>query len=79
MDQGRADMRKSLREAQFAMTQGPKANPIMMIWLGKQYLGQADKVEGSNKQVLQINAPAIWKDAFGVVPAPKRKETPAVH
>ena len=67
IEQGRADMRRSLREAQIAMTQGEKPNPIMMIWLGKQYLGQADKVEANNKQVLQITSAEIWQSAFGTV------------
>lgn len=40
--------RASLRRSQFLKaTKGD--NPTMMIWLGKQYLGQSDKVEQSVK------------------------------
>jgi len=68
LEQGRADMRRSLREAQIALTEGNKPNPVMLIWLGKQYLGQADKVESNNKQLLQIESGEIWKSAFGTTP-----------
>jgi hypothetical protein len=38
--------RTSLRRMQWdAARQG---NPTMLVWLGKQYLGQSDKVESSN-------------------------------
>ena len=36
----------SLRRRQFEMA---KSNPTMAIWLGKQYLGQADKQEITGK------------------------------
>ena len=37
--------RKTLREIQFAWAE---KNPTMAIWLGKQYLGQTDKLESQN-------------------------------
>lgn len=42
MDDGQQEGRASLRRKQFAMAE---KNPAMAIWLGKQYLGQADKKE----------------------------------
>jgi len=39
----RADRRIRLRQAQFALAES--GNPAMLIWLGKQYLGQQDKTE----------------------------------
>ena len=45
---GRLEGRKSLRRAQWAVALGDKENkpnPTMLIWLGKQYLGQTDKQE----------------------------------
>jgi hypothetical protein len=40
---GRADLRMSLRQWQLASAQ--KGNVAMLIWLGKQMLGQVDKSE----------------------------------
>ena len=40
---GRADLRMSLRQWQLAAAK--KGNPTMLIWLGKQMLGQADKAD----------------------------------
>ena len=76
---GRARMRKGLKEAQIAMTQGDKPNPIMLIWLGKQYLGQADKVESNNKQLLEVTVPELWTSAFGVIPKPKKSTRASVN
>jgi len=48
LDQERERGRNSLRRVQYqqAVEQG---NTTMLIWLGKQYLGQADKVEAKNQ------------------------------
>lgn len=67
LEQGRASMRRRLHELQQELA-GAK-NPVMLIWLGKQHLGQADKVEANNKQVLQIQAADVWKSAFGTTPS----------
>jgi len=37
-------MKQNLRQAQFELAI-EKKNPVMLIWLGKQYLGQLDKPE----------------------------------
>lgn len=45
---GRAEGRRSLRRKQWQVAMGDaenKPNPAMLIWLGKQYLGQTDKQE----------------------------------
>ena len=44
LDQGRM----SLRRKQYSMSE---TNVTMAIWLGKQYLGQTDKVESRNENV----------------------------
>lgn len=43
-----ADGKISLRRTQFRMAE---TNVAMAIWLGKQYLGQAEKVEQSNIEI----------------------------
>jgi len=43
LDKGRARGRMSLRRLQYAGAQA--GNPTMLIWMGKQYLGQRDKAE----------------------------------
>ena len=40
---GRAELRRSLRQTQIDKALG--GNVVMLIWLGKQYLGQSDKQE----------------------------------
>ena len=65
---GRAKMKRKLKEAQIALTEGEKPNPVMLIWLGKQYLGQADKVEANNRLVLQEKSGEVWRAAFGTSP-----------
>ena len=41
----------SLRRAQWRMAEN---NVTMSIWLGKQYLGQVDKIESENVEKIQI-------------------------
>lgn len=43
LKKGRENMRMSLRRQQFK--KATEGNTTMLIWLGKQYLGQTDKVE----------------------------------
>lgn len=45
---GRADGRVSLRTTQMMLAEHGNVN--MLIWLGKQYLGQADRVDGNQTQ-----------------------------
>ena len=71
LEYGRAMMRRLLREAQIATAQGTKdrkPNAIMQIWLGKQLLGQADKVEATNRTLVKITAGETWESAFGTAP-----------
>jgi hypothetical protein len=43
LEEGYSGGRRSLRRVQWEGAQ--KGNPTMMIWMGKQYLGQRDKAE----------------------------------
>jgi len=43
LDHGYAEIRRSLRRWQYEAAKG--GNTAMLIWLGKQYLGQRDKAE----------------------------------
>jgi hypothetical protein len=45
-ERGKGSGKISLRRAQFALAE--KGNASMLIWLGKQYLGQRDKFETDN-------------------------------
>lgn len=45
LEKGREKGRASLRRMQWALAE--KGNCAMLIWLGKQYLGQKDKVDFS--------------------------------
>lgn len=44
----------SLRRAQIKKATTGKMDTTMLIWLGKQYLGQTDKVETENVERVQI-------------------------
>jgi hypothetical protein len=48
----RADRRNKLREMQWQAAQ--KGNTAMLIWLGKQELGQSEKVEQKGEQTILI-------------------------
>lgn len=52
MEQGQTDFRTSLRRAQLQLAMS--GSPAMLIWLGKQYLGQSDKQETTNKTEISI-------------------------
>lgn len=43
IEKGRADSKVSLRKAQYQ--QAMQGNKTMLVWLGKQWLGQTDKTE----------------------------------
>jgi hypothetical protein len=55
-ERGRADGKISLRRAQYQ--EALKGSPSMLIWLGKQLLGQKEKIEasGPNGGPIQIEA-----------------------
>lgn len=42
---GKARGRQTLRRSQWQAATGPNPNPAMMIWLGKQLLGQRDQID----------------------------------
>ena len=51
---GRAEGKMKLRKKQFELATNGKGNPTMLIWLGKQMLGQADHTEGEENMPLPI-------------------------
>lgn len=70
-EKGSALARISLRRAQYQLAMGDKPNPIMLIWLGKQVLNQADKIESKVEErasfVVELPPPMSpdeWKAAF---------------
>ncbi len=46
MNEGRANLRMSIRRGQYK--KALEGNPTMLIWLGKQLLGQKDHVENAD-------------------------------
>ena len=48
IDRAKASFRINIRQAQYEKAVKDK-NSQMLIWLGKQYLGQSDKVENKHK------------------------------
>jgi hypothetical protein len=53
LEKGREDLKHSLRRAQIRLALG--GNAVMLIWLGKNILGQSDNVSES-----QANQPLPW-------------------
>lgn len=49
IEKGRAQMKQSLKRKQYQVAMNGSGNVTMLIWLGKQHLGQSDKVENSNE------------------------------
>lgn len=47
LTKGRGTLKEKLRRKQISIAL--KGNVTMLIWLGKQYLGQAEKVDNNNK------------------------------
>ena len=62
---GRAHARTSLRRAQFEVA--IKGNPYMLAWLGKQILGQADRLDHTGAVPLSVVVRS-WADV-----TPKKK------
>lgn len=52
IEQGFAQMKQGLRRAQ--LTMALNGSPAMLIWLGKQYLGQSDKQQVDNNTQINI-------------------------
>lgn len=66
LTKGRADLRKSLRRWQLDAAR--KGNVTMLIWLGKQMLGQKDKSEDEIDAIRGIQASQLKKeDLLGVI------------
>ncbi len=54
IDKGRARGKQTLRRIQWDAAQ--KGNVVMMIWLGKQLLGQSDKIESKVETSSAVDA-----------------------
>ena len=61
IDKGHEELKKSIRRMQLQAAN--KGNVAMLIWLGKQYLGQRDKSEVS------VGAADLYTDPIDQVPA----------
>ena len=57
IDKGRAVMCQSLKRKQYQVAMADKGNVPMLIWLGKQHLGQSDKVETRQKPMERGDMP----------------------
>lgn len=64
IEKGRSDGRTSLRRKQFDAATRGKGNVTMLIWLGKQHLGQTDKPQEDRRG--GKTAAEAWAEA-GVV------------
>lgn len=56
IERGRAKGRMSLKRTQFHVA-NKKENPQMLIWLGKQHLGQADKISTAHTDASDLTRP----------------------
>ena len=54
LDRGRAKLREGLRRKQIELATKGKGNATMLIWLGKQYLGQKDRQEVTHGERVEI-------------------------
>ncbi len=52
LTKGRGILKKRLKKKQIEVAM--QGNVVMLIWLGKQYLGQAEKIEGSGELKVTI-------------------------
>jgi hypothetical protein len=52
LTKGKLNLKMKLRRKQIEVAMN--GNVVMLIWLGKQYLGQAEKVEGSGELKVTI-------------------------
>ena len=73
IEQGRAKGRVSLRRLQWKAANS--GNPTLLIWLGKQILGQSDKAEQTIEQTARYVVelppeapPEAWQDTFHPTP-----------
>jgi len=61
LDQGRAQLQKSLRRKQLEMAR--RGSVPMLIWLGKQYLGQRDRQDVLQTQrTVEIVEQVVWPE-----------------
>jgi len=58
LDAGRASLRRSLRRKQWEVAR--KGNVPMLIWLGKQYLGQSDRQEVIHGERVAVVEEVVW-------------------
>lgn len=74
LDKGRGEMKMKLRRAQIQAAN--KGNVVMLIWLGKQYLGQADKRDVTVTDKIEAVRKAIerHREEFPHVPESERLE-----
>jgi hypothetical protein len=84
IEEGRQEGRASLRRKQFEVASS--GNPTMLIWLGKQWLGQRDSLELGGPGGAPLNPPSITfvlvepkpRDKNGyVIDAKPQKQLPA--
>lgn len=54
-DQGEANLNISIRRKQIELALGGKGDKTMLIWLGKQILGQQDKIEQITEIAGELN------------------------
>ena len=63
IEKGRSKLKMSLR--QWQLDAARKGNVVMQIWLGKQYLGQTDKIEESVTQA--ITQQVVYETTFNII------------
>lgn len=66
VQKGREDLKKSLRRWQ--LDAAKKGNVAMLIWLGKQMLGQTEKIEQNTTAKIETLSPAEVKDIIAKDP-----------
>lgn len=64
LDRGRTRLKKSLRRKQIELAR--KGNVPMLIWLGKQYLGQSDRQTIQQAQRVEVVEEVVFPDAGGL-------------
>lgn len=75
IEEGRADMKQSLRRAQYKLALS--GNATMLIWLGKQHLDQHDKIEQHNKTEISITVQRAM-DELRAIPRERLLEAQAM-
>ena len=77
IEKGRSHGRMSLKRKQYEVAMG--GNVTMLIWLGKQLLGQTDKVEQKIETLSQMSDDELLlkaREAMKVLEAPKTEPNP---